>query len=64
MSKPGTPDQETLLKTDNKVLTLELLCEGKFAVKSTAWEQHKVPEPGWYLRAEVVHGQWVHLEEL
>ncbi len=59
MSEPGTPDQETLLRTDSKVITLELLREGKFAVKSTAWEQHKVLEPGWYLRAEVVQGQWV-----
>ncbi len=48
-----------MLKTDNKPLTLELLREGKFAVKSTGWDQHKVLEPGWYLRAEVVHGQCV-----
>ncbi len=52
-------DSETLLKTDNKLLALELLRDGKFAVKSTGWDQHKVLEPGWYLRAEVVHGQWV-----
>ncbi len=41
------------------MLALELLREDKFAVKSTGWEETKVLEPGWYLRAEVVHGQWV-----
>jgi hypothetical protein len=47
---------ETLLKTDARSFVLELGREGKFVVKSGAWEDHRTILAGEVVEVRVEHG--------
>ena len=49
---------ETLLITDDKKVLLEVGRDGKFAAKSTAWEEDKVFLEGETLKIFVNRGLW------
>ena len=55
----GKCKPQTILKTDERAIRLELGCEGKFAAKSSVWDENRVFLEGDRLDIEVKHGSWV-----
>jgi len=51
--------RETILKTDQRNLLLELGLQGKFAIKSSGWDENRVLLEGDVLEVAVVKGRWV-----
>jgi hypothetical protein len=51
--------RETILKTDPRNLYLELGLQGKFAIKSSGWDENRVLLEGDVLEVAVVKGRWV-----
>ena len=52
-------EPKTILKTDERKIVLELGLGGKFAAKSTAWDENHVFLGGDTLSVEVKGGRWV-----
>jgi hypothetical protein len=50
---------EIILKTDEMDIRLELERDGKFAAKSTGWDEKRVYFEGDKLEIAVVRGRWV-----
>ncbi len=59
MSKPGTPDQEIWLKTDSKLSRSNCCARANLPSSQQLGSRTRFSNRGWYLRIEVVHGQWV-----
>ena len=49
----------SFLKTDERKVVLELGLEGKFAAKSTGWDENRVFLEGDRLEVSVENGRWV-----
>jgi hypothetical protein len=54
---------QIILKTDERRVILELGLEGKFAAKSTGWNENRVFLEGDKLEIEVKGGRWVLIHE-
>ena len=52
-------EPQIILKTDERKLVLELGLAGKFAAKSTGWDENRVLVEGDRLEVEVKGGRWV-----
>jgi hypothetical protein len=52
-------EPQIILKIDERTFVLELGLKGKFAVKSTAWDENRVFLEGDTLSVEVKGGRWV-----
>jgi hypothetical protein len=50
---------QIILKTDERRVILELRLEGKFAAKSTGWNENRVFHEGDRLEVAVKNGRWV-----
>jgi hypothetical protein len=50
---------QIILKTDERKVVLELGLEGRFAAKSTGWDENRVFLEGDRLDIEVKNGRWV-----
>jgi hypothetical protein len=55
----GKREPQIILKTDERKVVLELDLEGKFAAKSTGWDENRVFLEGDKLEVEVKNGRWV-----
>ena len=55
----GKREPQTILKTDERKMVLELGLEGKFAAKSSGWDENRVFLEGDKLEIEVKSGRWV-----
>jgi hypothetical protein len=55
----GKREPQIILKTDERKVVLELGLEGKFAAKSTGWDENKVFLERDRLEVAVVNGRWV-----
>jgi len=55
----GKREPQIILRTDERKIVLELGLEGKFAAKSTGWDENRVFLEGDQLGIEVKHGRWV-----
>ena len=62
---PGAPggtmskrEPQTILKTDKRSIHLELPREGKFAAKSSGWDENRVFLEGDKLEVAVKNGRW------
>jgi hypothetical protein len=51
--------KEIILKTDERKIVLEIGHGGKFAAKSTGWDENRVFLEGDKLEVAVVNGRWV-----
>ena len=51
--------RETILKTDQRTLLLELGRQGRFTAKSSGWDENRVFLEGDVLEVAVVKGPWV-----
>jgi hypothetical protein len=56
-------EPQIILKTDERKVLLELGLEGKFAAKSTGWDENRVFLEGDRLVIEVKSGRWVLIHE-
>jgi hypothetical protein len=52
-------NRRIILKTDERKIHLELGLEGKFAAKSTGWDENRVFLEGDKPEVAVVNGRWV-----
>jgi hypothetical protein len=52
-------EPQIILKTDERSTVLELSCEGKFAAKSTCWDENRVFLEGDKLEVVIKNGRWV-----
>jgi hypothetical protein len=52
-------EPQIILKTDERHIHLELGRDGKFAAKSTGWDENRVFLEGDKLEVEVKDGRWV-----
>jgi hypothetical protein len=52
-------EPQIILKTDERKIHLELGLEGKFAAKSTGWDENRVFLEGDRLEVAVKSGRWV-----
>jgi hypothetical protein len=52
-------EPQIILKTDERNIHLELARDGKFAAKSTGWDENRVFLEGDNLEIAVVNGRWV-----
>jgi hypothetical protein len=52
-------EPQIILKTDERKIHLELGLEGKFAAKSTGWDENRVFLEGDLLETAVKNGRWV-----
>ena len=52
-------EPQIILKTDERKIHLELGLEGKFAAKSTGWDENRVLVEGDQLEIAVTGGRWV-----
>jgi hypothetical protein len=52
-------EPQIILKTDERKIHLELGLEGKFAAKSTGWDENRVLVEGDQLEIAVKGGRWV-----
>jgi hypothetical protein len=55
----GKREPQIILKTDERNIRLELGREGKFAAKSTGWDENRVFLEGDKLEVAVTNGRWV-----
>jgi hypothetical protein len=55
----GKREPQIILKTRERTFVLELGMKGKFAVKSTVWDENRVFLEGDRLEVAVVRGRWV-----
>ena len=55
----GKREPQIILKTDERKIVLEMGLEGKFAAKSTDWDDNQVFLEGDKLEVAVVNGRWV-----
>jgi hypothetical protein len=55
----GKREPQIILKTDERKVVLELGLEGKFAAKSTGWDENRVFLEGDKLVVEVKTVRWV-----
>ena len=55
----GKREPQIILKTDERKILLELGHEGKFAAKSTGWDENRVFLEGDRLEVAVKNGRWV-----
>jgi hypothetical protein len=55
----GIREQQIILKTDERTIVLELGLGGKFAAKSSGWDENRVLLEGDKLDIEVKAGRWV-----
>jgi hypothetical protein len=51
--------RENILKTDERKIVLEIGHGGKFAAKSTGWDENRVFLEGDKLEVALVNGRWV-----
>jgi hypothetical protein len=54
-----TPESQIILKTDQRTLVLELGLQGKFAAKSSGWDENMVFLEGDVFEVSVRNGRWV-----
>jgi hypothetical protein len=52
-------EPQIILKTDERTFVLELGLKGKFAAKSTGWDENRVFLEGDRLEVEIKGGRWV-----
>ena len=52
-------EPQIILKTDERKIHLELGLEGKFAAKSTGWDENRIFLEGDKLEVAVNNGRWV-----
>jgi hypothetical protein len=52
-------ERQIILKTDRRTIVLELGLEGKFAAKSSGWDENRVFLEGDVLEVSVRSGRWV-----
>ena len=55
----GKREPQIILKTDERKILLELGLGGKFAAKSTGWDENRVFLEGDQLEVAVKNGRWV-----
>ena len=55
----GKCEPQSILKTDECSIVFELGLQGKFAAKSTGWDENRVFLEGDKLEVEVKNGRWV-----
>ena len=55
----GKREPQIILKTDERTVVLELGRDGKFAAKSTDWDENRVFLEGDRLEVAVKSGRWV-----
>jgi hypothetical protein len=52
-------ERQIILKTDQRTVVLELSLGGKFAAKSSGWDENRVFLEGDVLEVAVLKGRWV-----
>jgi hypothetical protein len=52
-------EPQIILKTDERKIVLELGLQGKFAAKSTGWDENRIFLEGDKLEVQVKNGRWV-----
>ena len=55
----GKREPQIILKTDERKIVLEIGLGGKFAAKSTGWDENRVFLEGDRLEVEVKNGRWM-----
>jgi hypothetical protein len=54
----GKREPQAILKTDERNIILELGLQGKFAAKSTGWDENRIFHEGDKLEVAVKNGRW------